>query len=175
MIVVGAGAVGCEFADVFNAFGTQVTLVEVAPTILPLEDTDASAEVAKAFKKRKIDVLTGAKISNVKVSKTGVTMDVDVAGKKQSLEAEKVLVAAGRAPNVEKIGLEAVGIAKTDRGFIKINEKFETSVPGYYAVGDVAGNQMLAHKGQREGHALADLLGGQHSHPVNYGNIPSCT
>ena len=175
MIIVGAGAVGCEFADVFNAFGTQVTLVEIAPNILPLEDAECSAEVAKAFRKRKIEILTGAKLSNVKVTKTGVTMDVDVDGKKQSLEAEKVLVAAGRAPNVEKIGIEAVGIAKTDRGFVKINEKFETSVPGYYAIGDVTGNQMLAHKGSREGHVLADILGGEHPHPVNYGNVPSCT
>ncbi len=175
MIVVGAGAVGCEFADVFNAFGTKVTLVEVAPTILPIEDADCSAELTKAFKKRKIDILTGAKITSTKVTKSGATMTVEVAGTTHNLEAEKVLVAAGRAPNVEKIGLEAVGIAKSDRGFVKINDKFETNVPGYYAIGDVAGNQMLAHKGQREGHVLADLLGGQHPHAVNYGNVPSCT
>ncbi len=175
MVIVGAGAVGCEFADVFNAFGTQVTLVEVAPTILPIEDADSSAELAKAFKKRKIEILTGAKITSVKVSKTGATMVVEVGGKAQTLEVDKILVAAGRAPNVEKIGLETVGIAKSDRGFIKINEKFETNVPGYYAIGDVAGNQMLAHKGSREGHVLADLLGGQHAHLVNYANIPSCT
>ena len=175
MIVVGAGAVGCEFADVFSAFGTQVTLVEVAPAILPLEDADCSAEVARAFKKRKITVLTGAKISNAKVTKDGVTMTVEAGGSSQNLAAEKVLVAAGRAPNVDKIGLEALGIAKTDRGFIKINEKFETTAPGYYAIGDVAGNQMLAHKGQREGHVLADMLGGQPTHPVNYKNVPSCT
>jgi dihydrolipoamide dehydrogenase len=102
-------------------------------------------------------------------------MTVEAGGQTQTLEVEKVLVAAGRAPNVEKIGLEAVGIAKSERGFVKINEKFETSVPGYYAIGDVAGNQMLAHKGSREGHVLADLLGGQHAHLVNYKNIPSCT
>jgi dihydrolipoamide dehydrogenase len=88
---------------------------------------------------------------------------------------EHVLVAAGRAPNIEGIGLETLGIKTTDRGFVKINEKFETSVPGYYAIGDVAGNQMLAHKGSREGHVLADMLGGEHAHPVDYGNIPSCT
>jgi dihydrolipoamide dehydrogenase len=175
MVIVGAGAVGCEFADVFNAFGTQVTIVEVAPTILPIEDADSSAELAKAFKKRKIDILTGAKITSVKVTKTGATMVVEVGGKAQTLEVDKILVAAGRAPNVEKIGLEAVGIAKSDRGFIKINEKFETNVAGYYAIGDVAGNQMLAHKGSREGHVLADQLGGQHPHAVNYANIPSCT
>lgn len=175
MAIVGAGAVGCEFADVFASFGTKVTLLEVAPTILPIEDADCSAELAKAFKKRKIDVRTGARISNVKVGKTGATMTVEAGGQTETLEVEKVLVAAGRAPNVEKIGLEAVGIAKSERGFVKINEKFETSVPGYYAIGDVAGNQMLAHKGSREGHVLADLLGGQHAHLVNYGNIPSCT
>lgn len=175
MVVVGAGAVGVEFADVFNAFGTKVTIVEVAPVILPIEDADSSAELTRAFKKRKIDILTGAKITSTKVTKTGATMVVEAGGTTHTLEVEKILVAAGRAPNVEKIGLEAVGIAKTDRGFVKINEKFETNVPGYYAIGDVAGNQMLAHKGQREGHVLADILGGQHPHAVNYSNIPSCT
>ena len=175
MIIVGAGAVGVEFADVFNAFGTKVTLVEVAPTILPIEDADSSAELTRAFKKRKIDILTSAKIVSTTVTKTGATMVVEAGGTSQTLEVEKILVAAGRAPNVEKIGLEAVGIAKSDRGFVKINAKFETNVAGYYAIGDVAGNQMLAHKGQREGHVLADILGGQHAHPVNYGNIPSCT
>jgi len=175
MVIVGAGAVGCEFADVFNAFGTQVTMVEVAPTILPIEDADSSAELAKAFKKRQIELLVGARITSVKVTKTGATLVVEAGGKTSTLEVEKVLVAAGRAPNVENIGLEAVGIAKSDRGFVKINDKLETNVPGYYAIGDVAGNQMLAHKGQREGHVLADILGGQHPHAVNYANIPSCT
>lgn len=175
MVVVGAGAVGCEFADVFNAFGTQVTMVEVAANILPIEDADSSAELAKAFKKRKIEMFTGAKITSAKVTKTGATLVVEAGGKSNTIEVEKVLVAAGRAANVEKIGLEALGIVKSDRGFVKINEKFETNVPGYYAIGDVAGNQMLAHKAQREGHTLADLLGGQPFHAVNYGNIPSCT
>jgi dihydrolipoamide dehydrogenase len=175
LAIVGAGAVGCEFADVFAAFGTRVTLIEVAPTILPLEDADCAAEVARSFRKRKIDVLTGAKITGAKVGKAGATITVEAGGATQAVEVERVLVAAGRAPNVEAIGLEALGIAKSERGFIKVNERFETSVPGYYAIGDVAGNQMLAHKAQREGHVLADLLGGQHAHPVNYGNIPNCT
>ena len=175
MIVVGAGAVGCEFADVFAAYGTQVTLIEVLPTILPLEDADASAEVAKAFRKRKIDVLTGARISNVKVGKDSVKMTVEAGGEKKELEAERVLVAAGRAPNSDGAGLKEAGVQLTERGFIRINEHFETSVPGVYAIGDVAGNQMLAHKGQREGYVLAEQLAGQHPHPVNYKNIPSCT
>jgi dihydrolipoyl dehydrogenase len=176
MAVVGAGAVGCEFADVFSAFGTQVTLIEALPVILPLEDADCSAELAKSFKKRKIDVLAGAKISDVKVGKNSVTMNVESGGKKQPLEVEKVLVAAGRAPNVENIGIKELGVQMTDRGFIKINERMETSVKGIYAIGDVAGPPMLAHKGSREGVVFAEFLAGQkHVHPVNYGNIPSAT
>src|SRR6266496_3078925 len=155
MAIIGAGAVGCEFADVFTAFGTQVTL---------------------SFKKRKIDVMSGAKVSNVKVGKNSVTMSVDVGGKKQDLEVEKVLVAAGRAPVVEDIGIKELGVQLTDRGFIKINERMETSVKGIYAIGDVAGPPMLAHKGQREGVVFAEFLAGQKQvHTVNYGNIPNAT
>jgi dihydrolipoamide dehydrogenase len=176
MAIIGAGAVGCEFADVFAAFGTQVTLLEVLPGILPLEDADCGAELARSFKKRKIDVLSAAKISDVKVGKSSVTMNVDVGGKKQSLEVEKVLVAAGRAPNIEDIGIKEAGVQLTDRGFIKINEKMETSVKGIYAIGDVAGPPMLAHKGQREGVVFAEFLAGQKQvHGVNYGNIPNAT
>ena len=175
MAIVGAGAVGCEFADVFNAFGTQVTLIEVAPSLLPLEDADCSAELAKSFKKRKIDVLTGARIGNVKAAKNGVTFSVDAGGEKKELKVDVVLVAAGRAANVENIGLEKAGVKLTERGFIKINEKMETSAKGIYAIGDVAGPPMLAHKGSREGMVLAELLAGQHAHLVNYGNIPSAT
>jgi len=176
MAIIGAGAVGCEFADVFTAFGTQVTLIEVLPGILPLEDADCGAELAKSFKKRKIDVLSAAKISDVKVGKSSVTMSVEIAGKKQSLEVEKVLVAAGRAPVIDGIGLKEMGVQLTDRGFIKINERMETSAKGIYAVGDVAGPPMLAHKGQREGVVFAEFLAGEkHVHPVNYGNIPNAT
>ena len=175
LAIVGAGAVGCEFADVFNAFGTQVTLIEVLPNILPLEDADSSKEVARSFKKRGIEVLTGAKIGNVKAGKSSVTMTVDVAGEKKNLEVEKVLVAAGRAANVEEIGLKEQGVQLTERGFIKINERMETSVKGLYAIGDVAGPPMLAHKGEHEGIVVAEVIAGKHSHGVNYGNIPNAT
>ena len=175
MAVIGAGAVGCEFADVFNAFGTQVTMIEVASRILPIEDADCSAELMRAFKKRGIESVVGAKITASKVEATGVTISFEAGGQARVLTVDKVLVAAGRAPNVDGFGLEALGVKKSDRGFIAINEQFETSVKGVYAIGDVAGNQMLAHKGSREGHVLADMLGGQPSHPVNYGNVPSCT
>jgi len=176
MAIVGAGAVGCEFADVFTAFGTQVTLIEVLPGILPLEDADCGNELARSFKKRKIDVLSAAKISDVKVGKSSVTMSVEVGGKKQSLEVEKVLVAAGRAPSIDETGIKEAGVQLTDRGFIKINERMETSAKGIYAIGDVAGPPMLAHKGMREGVVFAEFLAGEkHVHAVNYGNIPNAT
>jgi dihydrolipoamide dehydrogenase len=173
--VIGAGAVGCEFADVFNAFGSQVTLLEVLPGILPLEDADCSKELARAFKKRKIDVVTGAKISNVKVGNDNVTMSVEAGGQKTEMKFDKVLVAAGRAPNTEEVGLKEQGVQLTERGFIKINDKMETSVKGIYAIGDVAGPPMLAHKGSREGVVVAEILAGKHTHGINYKNIPNAT
>ena len=174
--IIGAGAIGCEFADVFNAFGSQVHLLEVLPSILPLEDADCSAELQRAFKKRKINVVTGAKISNVKVGKDSVSMTVEAQGAKEEITVDQVLVAAGRAPNVEDIGLKELGVQLTDRGFIKVDTAtYQTSVKGVYAIGDVIGAPMLAHKGSREGHILADLLAGQHAHPLNYGNIPNAT
>ncbi|NUO62328.1 MAG: dihydrolipoyl dehydrogenase [Gemmatimonadaceae bacterium] len=175
IVIVGAGAVGCEFADVFNAFGSEVTLVEVMPNILPVEDVDCSKEVERSFKKRKINVLTGAKISDVKVGKNSVSMTIESGGQKSQIEAEKVLVAAGRAPNIENIGLKEAGVQLTERGFVKIDKKMQTSVPGIYAIGDVAGPPMLAHKGEREGVVFAEYLAGKHAHDMDYGNIPGCT
>ena len=174
LAVIGAGAVGCEFADVFNAFGTQVTIIEVLPAILPLEDADVSAELAKSFRKRKIDIVTGARISAAKVGKDSVTIALD-APEKREIVVEKVLIAAGRAPNVEEIGLKEAGVQLTERGFIKVNERLETTAKGIYAIGDVAGPPMLAHKGSREGVVVAELIAGKHAHLVNYGNIPSAT
>ena len=175
MIIVGAGAVGCEFADVFNAFGSQVTLIDVMPAILPLEDADSSKEVERAFKKRGITVLTGAKISNVKSAKNSVSMTVDAGGEKKDLTADVVLVAAGRSPNVEQIGLKEAGVQLTDRGFVKINERMETTAKGIYAIGDVAGPPMLAHKGEHEGIVLAEILAGKSTHGMDYANIPNAT
>jgi dihydrolipoamide dehydrogenase len=175
VIIVGAGAVGCEFADVFAAFGSQVTLVEAMPNILPVEDVDSSKEVERAFKKRKIDVLTGAKISNVKPGKDSVSMTIEAGGAKKELKSEMVLVAAGRAPNIEDVGLKEQGVQLTERGFVKINERMETSVKGIYAIGDVAGPPMLAHKGEREGHIVAEIIAGKHAHPLDYTNVPGAT
>ena len=173
--IVGAGAVGCEFADVFAAFGSKVTLIEALPRILPLEDEDSSAEVQKSFKKRGIDVLTGAKLTGAKIGKDSVSVTVESNGAKSELTVDRVLVATGRAANVENIGLKEAGIQLTDRGFIKINEKMETSAKGLYAIGDVAGPPMLAHKGEREGMIVAEVIAGKHFHPLSYGNIPNAT
>jgi dihydrolipoamide dehydrogenase len=175
LAVVGAGAVGCEFADVFNAFGSQVSVIEVLPVVLPLEDADCSKELERAFKKRKIDIVVGAKIASAKAAKTGVTLHLEAGGQKKTLEVEKVLVAAGRAPNVEDIGLKEAGVQLTERGFIKIDAQMQTSAKGIYAIGDVAGPPMLAHKGSREGVVVAEHLAGKHSHGINYKNIPNAT
>jgi dihydrolipoamide dehydrogenase len=173
--IVGAGAVGCEFADVFAAFGSQVTLVEALPNILPVEDTDCSKEVERSFRKRKIDVLTGAKVSKVKVGKDSVSMTVEAGGASKDVKSDVVLVAAGRAPNIEEIGLKELGVQLTERGFVKINERMETSVKGLYAIGDVAGPPMLAHKGEREGHIVAEIIAGKHAHAIDYSNVPGAT
>jgi dihydrolipoamide dehydrogenase len=175
MLIVGAGAVGCEFADVFHSYGTQVTLIDIAPVILPLEDAEVSAELTRSFKKRKIDVITNATTRDVQISPTGATLTIEAAGAKQPLTVEKILVAAGRAPNVDNIGLDKLGVQLSDRGFVKIDEYMRTSVPGVYAIGDVAGVPMLAHKGEREGIVVAEHLAGLHPHLVNYGNIPNAT
>ncbi len=174
MAIVGAGAVGCEFADVFNEFDTKVTILEALPTILPLEDAEVAAELAKSFKKRGIEIITGAKIERAKTVKDSVTISLTGPDKKE-ITVERVLVAAGRAPNVEGIGLEALGIELTDRGFIKIDDQLRTTAEEIYAIGDVAGPPMLAHKGSREGVVVAELVAGKSEHRVNYGNIPSAT
>jgi dihydrolipoamide dehydrogenase len=175
MLIVGAGAVGCEFADVFNAFGTEVTLIDIAPVILPLEDAEVSAELARAFKKRKIDVVTGASVKDVKIGADSVSLTIDAGGTTRPITVDKVLVATGRQPNIDGMGLEALGVKKNAQGFIQINERMETSVKGIYAIGDVAGPPMLAHKGEREGIVAAEFIAGKHPHLVNYGNIPNAT
>ncbi len=176
MAIVGAGAVGCEFADIFNAFGTKVTLIEVLPRILPLEDAEASDTLTKSFKKRGIEVRAGVKVKKATVAKDKVSLEVESNGKSESIQAEKVLMAAGRAVNTENLGLKEAGVQLTDRGFIKVNPAtLETSAAGIYAIGDVAGPPMLAHKGSREGIVVAELVAGHHPQPIMYDNVPSVT
>jgi dihydrolipoyl dehydrogenase len=173
--VIGAGAVGMEFADIFDAFGVKVTLIEALPRILPLEDAEASAELGKSYRKRGITVIAGATVTKATVGKDKVVLDVEADGGKQQVEAAAVLMAAGRAVNTENIGLKECGIQLTDRGFIKVDQNLQTTAPGYYAIGDVAGPPMLAHKGSREGINVAELIAGKKPHALRYDNVPSVT
>ncbi len=176
LAIVGAGAVGTEFADIFNAFGSKVTLIEALPRMLPIEDAEASDVLAKSFKKRGIAVLAGAKVLKATVGATEVTLEVEAAGKTEKLTVEKVLMAAGRAVNTEDLGLKESGVQLTERGFVKVNPAtLETTTAGVYCIGDVAGPPMLAHKGSREGVFVAELLAGHQPHPIKYDNVPSVT
>jgi dihydrolipoamide dehydrogenase len=175
LAIVGAGAVGMEFADIFNAFGAAVTLIEVLPRILPLEDAEASATLARVYKKRGITVQAGAAVKGAKVEAAKVTLDVEAAGKTQAIDVDQVLVAVGRAVNVEGIGLDRVGVQLSERGFIKVDDQLRTTAEGIYAIGDVAGPPMLAHKGSREGVNVAETIAGLTPHPIRYDNVPSVT
>ena len=176
LAVVGAGAVGCEFADIFNAFGTKVTLIEVLPRILPLEDAEASDALTKSYRKRGITVYAGTKVTKATVGKDKATLQLETGGKTETVEAEKVLMAAGRAMNTEGMGLQEAGVQLTEAGFVRVNrETLETTAPGVYCIGDVAGPPMLAHKGSREGVVVAERIAGQHPHPIKYDNVPSVT
>lgn len=176
LAVVGAGAIGMEFADVYAAFGTRVTIVEALDRVLPLEDRDCSAVVEKSYRKRGMDVYTGARLEKAEVGKAGVTLTVKTAkGETKTIEAERVLSAIGRAPNTEDIGLEKAGVKLTDRGFIAVDRQMRTSVEGVYAIGDVAGPPLLAHKGSHEGVACVEAIHGDPHAGIDYGNIPNCT
>jgi dihydrolipoamide dehydrogenase len=176
LAVIGAGAVGTEFADIFNAFGTRVTLIEALPRILPMEDAEASDALTKSYRKRGIAVHAGAKVTRATLAADKVTLQLETGGKQEVVEVEKVLMAAGRDVNTEGMGLEEAGVQLTDRGFVRVNlETLETTAPGVYCIGDVAGPPMLAHKGSREGVNVAELIAGQHPHPIKYDNVPSVT
>jgi len=175
LAVVGAGAVGVEFADVFAAFGSEVTLLEALPRILPVEDAEMSDVVAKAYKKRGIAVVAGAAILGAKVEAGGVTLTWTAGGKTETKQVDVVLVAAGRGPITEGLGLDAVGVKTTERGFVQVDGLMRTNVAGYYAIGDVAGPPLLAHKGSREGIIAAEAIAGLAPHPIDYTNVPGAT
>ena len=176
LAVIGAGAVGTEFADIFHAFGSKVTLIEALPRILPLEDAESSDALAKSYRKRGITVHAGAKVTRATVAPDKVKLELEVGGKQETIEVDKVLMAAGRAVNTESMGFEEAGVKLTDRGFVQVNPAtLETTAPGIYCIGDVAGPPMLAHKGSREGVNVAELIAGQHPHPIKYDNVTSVT
>ena len=176
LAVVGAGAVGMEFADVYNAYGTKVTVIEALDRILPLEDADSSAVVERSFKKRGMDFHTGALVESADVAKGSVTLDFkDKKGQKQSLKVQHVLSAVGRVPNTSDLGLDTAGVELDDQGFFVVDEYMRTSTKGVYAVGDCAGNQLLAHKAMHEGVVCVEAIAGQAHGTVDYQNVPNCT
>ena len=176
LAIIGAGAIGCEFADVYAAFGTQVTIVEMADRVLPLEDRDCSAVVEKSYRKRGMNILTGVSLEKAEVGSGGVKLFIkDAKGGTQTIEAERVLSAIGRVPLVEDIGLEKAGVKLTDRGYVAVDRQMKTSVEGVYAIGDVAGPPLLAHKGSHEGVACVEAIHGDPHAGIDYANIPNCT
>jgi len=168
--------VGCEFADIFNAFGSKVTLIEALPRILPLEDAECSDALTKSFKKRKIDVFAGAAVTGAAANAGGIELKFTAGGKSHTVQVDKVLMAAGRAVNTENLGLREAGVELTEQGFIKVSrDTLQTTATGVYAIGDVAGPPMLAHKGSREGVHVAELIAGHTPPPITYDNVPSVT
>lgn len=176
LVVIGAGAVGVEFSSIFRSFGTEVTIVEYLPRLVPVEDVDVSKELTRLFKKRGIDVNTGAKVEKVEKTKTGAKVTFTSSdGKTIEKEAEKVLVAVGRAPRTSAIDIEKTK-AEVERGFIKTNEWMETAEPGIYAIGDVvAGMPQLAHVGAMAGMVVAAKIAGKYARPIKRDRIPGCT
>jgi dihydrolipoamide dehydrogenase len=176
LVVIGAGAVGVEFASIFKTFGAEVTILEFLPRVVPVEDEEISKELTRLFKKRGIDVNTGAKVETVEKTETGVKVTyTDANGKPQVKEAEKVLVAVGRAPRTGDVGLEKTKI-ELDRGFVKVDEAQETAEPGVFAIGDmVAGLPQLAHVGMMSGMVAVAKIAGAKYRPVRKDRIPACT
>ncbi len=175
MTIVGSGAIGIEFAYFYHTFGTKVTIIEMMPNILPVEDTEVSQELEKLYKKKGMTIYTNTKVAGVTVGKNGTTVEIETAeGKKEKLEAECTLIAIGVQGNTENIGLEKLGIKMT-KGFIDVDKFMRSSVQGIYAVGDVAGPPWLAHVATAEGIVAAEHLAHGTATPVDYDNIPGCT
>lgn len=174
-VIIGAGAIGAEFATIWSSYGVQVTMVEMLPNVLPLEDEEVSQELAKAYKKRGIEILTGHKVEAVEKTKDGVTVKVSGEGGQKSIAAEQALVAIGFRPNSTGLGLEEAGVKLDGKGFIQVDEKLATSVPGIWAIGDVTGKALLAHVASAQGILCADALAGKQVTPINYQNVPHAT
>jgi len=174
LIVVGSGAIGIEFAYFYNAMGTDVTVVEYLPNIVPVEDKDISIQLEKSFKKAGVKVMTSSEVTKVDTTGKGVIVTVKTTKGEEILEADMVLSAVGIKTNIENIGLEDVGIA-TDRDKVLVNDFYQTNIPGYYAIGDITAGPALAHVASAEGILCVEKLAGMEVHPLDYGNIPGCT
>ena len=175
LIVVGSGAVGVEFASIFRSFDTEVTILEMLPRMVPLEDEEVSKELARVYRKRGINFYAGAKVEKVEKTKTGVSVTFSADGKQQKVEAEKILIAVGRKPLTDAVGLEQTKI-QTERGFVKTNEWMQTGEPGIYAIGDIVlGTPQLAHVGAMEGIVAVSKIAGKEDKPINLLRIPNVT
>jgi dihydrolipoamide dehydrogenase len=175
LVIVGAGAVGVEFASIFRSFDTKVTILEMLPRLVPVEDEDVSKELARVYRKRGIEFFTGAKVEKVEKSKAGVSVTFSVDGKQQKIEAEKILIAVGRKPRTENVGLEKTRV-QVERGFIKTDEWMQTAEPGVYAIGDIVmGTPQLAHVGAMEGIVAVSKIAGKEAKPIDPQKIPNAT
>ena len=175
LLVIGSGAVGVEFASMYARFGSKVTIVEVLPRIVPIEDEEISRELAASFKREGIAVYVDTKVERVVQSEAGVEVAARAAGDRaESFRAEKMLLAVGRRPLSEKIGLESMGVA-TERGYISVDPYMSTNVPGIYAIGDVVPTPWLAHVASAEGVVAVERMAGKETRPLNYDQVPGCT
>lgn len=174
MIVIGSGAIGSEFAHFYNSMGTEVTIVEFMPNLVPVEDEDVSKQFERSLKKSGVKVMTNSSVEKLDTSGKLVKATVKTKKGEETLEAEIVLSAVGIVSNIENIGLEEVGIV-TDKGKIMVNDWYQTNIPGYYAIGDVVPGQALAHVASAEGITCVEKIAGLNVEPIDYGNVPGCT
>jgi dihydrolipoamide dehydrogenase len=180
MVIMGSGAVGVEFASIFRRFGSEVTIIELLPKLVPIEDAAVSDELERSFKKQGIKVMTGTKVTSATAGADDVAIEAQTPdGKTVKLSAQFLLVATGRGPVTAGLGAEEAGLT-LERGYVKVNERFETSVPGISAIGDVItfekpGHPQLAHLSSAEGIALAERIAGREFRPINYDHVPGCT
>ena len=174
MVIIGAGAIGIEFAYFYNQFDTDITIIEMLDTILPIEDHEITDILSKSFKKNKINLHTSAKVETIKKSKTGVTVTFSKDGKSETVSADKALIAIGIQGNVEDLGLESVGVT-LEKGFIPVNEWYQTNLPSIYAIGDVIGPPLLAHIASHEAIICVEKIAGKSPHKLDYDSIPGCT
>ena len=175
MLVIGAGAVGCEFASIFARFGTKTTIVEVMPQLLPLEDEEVAKEFTRQFKKKGIDVFIDAKVLSCEVTDSGVKSVVEAKGKQQTIETDIVLSATGRAPVTSNCGLEKTKVKLDQRGFVQVDPLMRTGEEGIYAIGDIVPTPMLAHCASFEGILAVEHIKGLEVRPINYDHVPNCT
>ncbi|MCD6355862.1 MAG: dihydrolipoyl dehydrogenase, partial [Anaerolineaceae bacterium] len=175
VVIIGAGAIGAEFSTIWSSYGTKVSLVEMLPHVLPLEDEEISSELTKAFKKRGVEIFTNHKVEAILTTDNGVKVKVSSDGKEKTIEAEQALVAIGFRPNSSGFGLDDIGVALNKRGFIEVNDRQETNIPGIWAVGDVTGKLLLAHVASTQGILCADAMAGKETQPINYKMVPSAT